>query len=736
MKKLFVSILALAAFAACQSDFNNDVNLGAPQGGSVVSQGEHTIYAEVGIGEATKATYGDNLAATWEENDQIALLQEHADYNKPFGVVNKLTIKSGWGTNSAAFNGDISVDATSPRVYHIAYPTSAVSFNTTATVSKTSDSAYSTKEAESTFSGTMGYYSASANYKYTYSSTLNITVPATQNGKWEPYMYASTSESVSSNGVGAKELTTLTGAIAIRAFEPDGVTPKQLKSITIISSDAAIAGAFSGSAESSVTANITGAYTSDSYSTVSDNDINIGLVNWPGANKGRAAADELLQSAAQAYEPTSTSVTKAMSLAFTGTEKSVSADNLENIAMDSYGYYTYHLNVAPFSGADLTIVATAVDGSSIVKPISGVSLAAGHRIGGLITWESATLSCGSIQTWYDDYSTDSSFNLAGSTIYANNLKVEGVAADHVLSLGLVVNDTLYGAQSNVSEIEQIVVDGLASGSYNAYAYAKVMVNGEEKELTAAIDSYTVTTIPTVSATVRTSYSSNGTVAKSNRIDGKELQLTATLSDASFPSDFISSVEAVYGSNTTNLTLGSTTKITAAVGAYDCCVKVTLANGYVATSTSYTTYVTGIPYSIDPTTANPSGWKANNTGVQDSRLLLKKNSAYIVSDNLFYSPANCNVEVTVKAAAYHGWGSSTNYLYINPTTSSAVTSGDAISVKGDQYYPDQAKWVEYNKVCTLTDSANEISIYGTVKSSGIQGFTASIMIEDIWINYEL
>ena len=94
MKKLFVSILALAAFAACQSDFN-DVNLDAPQqGGNANVGGSYTIYAEVGVGEDdTKATYGDGLKATWEESDQIALLQEHADYNKPFSVVNKLNIK-------------------------------------------------------------------------------------------------------------------------------------------------------------------------------------------------------------------------------------------------------------------------------------------------------------------------------------------------------------------------------------------------------------------------------------------------------------------------------------------------------------------------------------------------------------------------------------------------------------------------------------------------------------------
>ena len=130
MKKLFISILALAAFAACQSDFN-DVNLDAPQGGNANVGGSHTIYAEVGVGEEdTKATYGEGLVATWEENDQIALLQEHANYGATFSVVNRLNIKDGWGTSKALFNGDISVDATEPRVYHIAYPASAVSFST------------------------------------------------------------------------------------------------------------------------------------------------------------------------------------------------------------------------------------------------------------------------------------------------------------------------------------------------------------------------------------------------------------------------------------------------------------------------------------------------------------------------------------------------------------------------------------------------------------------------------
>ena len=97
MKKLFVSILALAAFAACQSNFN-DVDYDTPEFGGVGNVGgSHTIYAEVGVGEETKATYGDDLSALWEEGDQIALLQEHADYGKTFSATNKIGITNGVG---------------------------------------------------------------------------------------------------------------------------------------------------------------------------------------------------------------------------------------------------------------------------------------------------------------------------------------------------------------------------------------------------------------------------------------------------------------------------------------------------------------------------------------------------------------------------------------------------------------------------------------------------------------
>ena len=728
MRKLFVSILALSAFVACQSEFDGvDVNITPSQSGTNYG-GTHTIYAEVGVGGETKATYGDDLKATWEENDQIALLQEHADYGKTFSVVNKLNIKEGWGTSYASFNGDISVDATSPRVYHIAYPAEAVSFSTAVSYSVTGVS-YGDRLS------TLYYNYAATGYAVcTYNSTLNITVPTSQNGKWEPYMYASTSESVSSNGIGAKELTTLTGAIAIRAFESDGVTPKQLSSITILSSDVALAGAFTGSATSvGNTATITGAE-SGNYSLIS------------GESDAKNKALQNLTSALQGMEPTSTSVTKAMSLSFAGNEKSITATNLENVAVDTDGYYTYYLNVAPATVGTLTIIANATDGTTLVKNIDNQTFRASARKGYNLKWESAKFTCGSIETWYDNYSTDPSFNLQANTLYANNLKVEGVPADQVLALGVVVNGTLYGAQSGVLEVAQVKAEGLASGNYNAYAYAKVLVNGEEKEFTAKIGNYNVTSIPTVNATVRTSYSSNGSVSKSNSIDGKELQLTASLSDSSFPSNLVASCQAVYGSTTANIALGSTSKFSVAVGEYNCYAKVTLANGYVATSTAYTTYVTGIPYSFQfyqssNDVVDAAGWTRNGAASIKMELLTLKEGGLAggdsgwVSSPAYYIPSSLSVSVTLQSKYYVAAISASGkkaILYVGATSSptSSSDSAQSIQISGTNDTNSSSKWTSNTVTVSMPAGKQYTSINhnGATYSSGSRIYVATYSIK--------
>ena len=721
MKKLFVSILALAAFAACQSDLNNDFDVNVPQqGGVAVVGGAHTIYAEVGVGEETKATYGEGLKATWEEGDQIALLQEHADYGKTFSVVNKLNIKDGWGTSTALFNGDISVDATSPRVYHIAYPASAVKFTTNVSVVKSGDSSYETKES----SPGVAYFRSKANFDYKYTSNVSVNVPTTQSGKWEPYMYASTSEAVNSEAIGAKVLTTLTGAIAIRAFEPDGVTPKQLKSITITSSSAPIAGTFTGESASVATLNVTGDYTSKTYSTEIDGDFII-----EGRDKAKAAADKLLESKAQSTVPANTTVTKALSLSFAGNGKSITATNLENIPMDSEGYYTYYVNVAPATVGTLEIQALDINGGEIDRVINDQTFTASHRKGYKLTWEEASLIPGTIETWYDNWNT-SSFELAGNTIYAHNIGVQGIPADHVLALGVEIDGQLHApsAQSGVLSQNELKIEGVANGTYQICTYAKIMLNGYEKVLKGDVKTITVTPIPTATYSVYTSYSNNGSKALRNDVYGNEYRARVDLSDVYIQTNYVQSVTLTYGGSSQALTLGQEWKTTLGYGAYNSTIKVVLKNGYTLTSPTYATYVTGIPFTMT-TSSNADGWSTSgkvswdtNGGVRLGYGLGGVQTGASSLTKSFHMPANTAIAVESNGAIC---GSAN----VTTTTFNLYVSGSSIYSTSRKKGSDES-W-SVSTTATMSSSTPSIQLHNSKATN-----TCSTTVKYLKVTYKL
>lgn len=679
MKKLFISIVALAAFAACQSNFD-DVTTNTPGfDNGANSEGLVEIYAEVGVGGETKATYGDDMSAMWEENDQIALVQESANYNSVFNYVNALDIKRGAGTSSAAFWGDVTVPTESPRIYHIAYPVSAVSASTNMSVTKSGDSSYSTKGT----SAGMAHYAATANYKYEYTSTLNVSVPTSQSGKWEPYMYASTPEAVSANGIRATHLTTLTGAIAVRAYEADGTTPKKLAKVTISSANNAIAGAFTGHAISATTISVTGDYTSDDYSTVSDGDVGPLL---PGRTKGKAAADALLEEKAKSTVPTTVSNTQSMSLAFAGTAKSVTVENA-NVAADANGDYIYYINVAPFAGEKITIQAVAEDGTSLIRTIPSATLAASQRMRVKLTWEKAGLTNGSVETWYDSYADNHSTTLAGSKVYVNNVVVEGVEASAVSAIGALVYD-LNGnlvaqniSANNTLSLSQVVVDVPTSGTYTVMSYAKVTVNGEERDLTGEAKKVNVTSIPTDASLIQSSYSRNGTAKPTNDIGGTALECTPALSDSTIPANLISSCQFVYGSTTVNATYKDKKSVSLALGQYNCYVKIVLGNGYVCQSGTYATHITGIPFTMT-TTSNADGWSTSGTiswntdgGVRLGKNQTAGSGAYI--QRSFHIPSDILVKVTA-----NGTVSSTYKVENKATVSVGSTTVCSQSVEGN------------------------------------------------------
>ena len=705
MKKLFVSILALAAFAACQSDFSEDVDVAAPQLGGGYNKGAYTLYAEVGVENATtKATYDDNLKATWEENDQIALLQEHANYSSTFTGVGVLNIKEGWGTNSASFNGNISVDSNAPRIYHVAYPASAVKFSTTSSLTLVGDISYENF-------ATLAYQlKASGTYDYTYNSTLNITVPTTQNGKWEPYMYASTSSAASSDNIGSMSLTTLTGAIAIRAFEADGVTPKKLSKITITSSDADIAGTFSGTSSSvGSLGTVTGDMTAW-HSTFEEDS---------AKSKARAS----LESKVEGMEPASTSVTKAMSLSFVGGEKSITLTGLENIPMDSDGYYTYYVNVAPATVGTLEIKVLDTNGGEAERVVNDYSFAAGHRKGFKLVWEEAALIPGTIESWYNNWST-SSFELAGSTIYARNIGVQGVPAEQVLALGVEIDGTLHAAsaQAGVLLRDELKIEGVSNGTYSICTYAKILLNGYEKELRGDAQSVVVTTIPTATYSIYSSYSNNNSKSLRNDVYGNELHAKVDLSDAYIQTNFVKSATFTYGGTNQALTIGSEWETTVGYGAHSTSITVVLQNGYTLSSGNYTTHVTGIPYTLNP--SSNDGW--STSGGISWGSYVKFGNGTSGSFNItksFHAPADIDVKVYCSGSA--------GYASVG-TTFSIHFSGTQIFSKDSGSFKYSGTSFECNNVKTTLKSSNT-SV--KLNSSYGMGSTHS-RVNSFTINYDI
>ena len=305
-----------------------------------------------------------------------------------------------------------------------------------------------------------------------------------------------------------------------------------------------------------------------------------------------------------------------------------------------------------------TLTLTDTEGEELSWEVPAKEFYAGYRTILNVEWKSSVVPEASITSWYEDYANNNATALEGGAIY-----VTAVGGTPVVT---------------VDGVEKAIVDGkvsgIASGSHNVV----VTINGQE----LVNRSIVVTSIPTVNATVRTSYSNNGSVSKSNSIDGKELQLTASLNDASFPSNLISSCQAVYGSNTTNLTLGSTSKLSVAVGEYNCYAKVTLANGYVATSAAYKTHVTGLPCSYvfynngetDLAAAKSAGWSFSKDNIMSDQLALFNNSeAIVVGSPKFHVPANISTTTTLGHRVYKAYFTSSKYSAYVGASSSPTTA---------------------------------------------------------------
>ena len=369
-----------------------------------------------------------------------------------------------------------------------------------------------------------------------------------------------------------------------------------------------------------------------------------------------------------------------------------------------------------------TLTLTDTEGEILSWELPSKNFVAGKRTILNVEWVAPVAAEASVTSWYEDYANNKNTALEGGAIY-----VTAVGGTPVVT---------------VDGVEAAVVDGkvaVASGSHSVV----VTINGQEVVNRTIV----VTSIPTISATVRTSYSSNGSVSKSNSIDGKELQLTATLSDSAIPSSLISSCQAVYGSNTANLTLGSTSKLSVAVGEYNCYAKVTLGNGYTTTSAAYTTYVTGIPYSYQfykstNDSVDAAGWTRNGGASIKMDLLTLKEGGLAGSDDgwvaspAYYIPSSLSVSVTLQSKYYVAKAFSASgqkaILYVGATSSPTSSSGSAQSIQlsGTNDTSSGKQWTSNTVTVSMPAGKQYTSINhnGATYSTGSRIYVATYSIQ--------
>ena len=350
-----------------------------------------------------------------------------------------------------------------------------------------------------------------------------------------------------------------------------------------------------------------------------------------------------------------------------------------------------------------TLTLTDTEGETLTYELPSKNFVAGKRTILNVEWKSSVAPAeGSINSWYEDYQNNNATALEGGAIY-----VTAVGGEPVVTVN--------------GETKE-VVDGkvaVASGSHRVV----VTINGQEVVNRTIV----VTSIPTISATIQSSYSKNGSVEKTNNINGTELQVTASLSDDYVAKNLVSTAQAVYGSTTSNISLGSTSKFSLALGQHNCYAKVTLGNGYVCATPSYTTYITGIPYTLNPA-ANDSwnAWTPNSNGNvawnQSSSVRIGYNlSSWTAStdtsiEKSFYLPTNTTVVVnstgTVTGSGSKSWIVDSR---INTTFTLSVSGSTAYSVSSTDGGTEQS-YSSGNKSVIMTSSNPVVKLHNSYSTA--------------------
>lgn len=206
MKNRLLWIAALLMTAGC-SDTNEE--LLAPNGEAEPEFTPEIHYVRVGAAADgdVRASYDENLKTFWESGDEIRALMgltpqtlgNPFEYGRTYAS-STLALESGEGTNRGVFAGSMETPWSSKgdQYFHFLYPAAA---------------------------GTLSLR-ANAGINAKHPATCSITIPAEQEGRWIPYMWASTGEKTSWDNLTHVDFNILNGSLAIRVYESDRTTPK------------------------------------------------------------------------------------------------------------------------------------------------------------------------------------------------------------------------------------------------------------------------------------------------------------------------------------------------------------------------------------------------------------------------------------------------------------------------------------------------------------------------------
>ena len=642
-KRILCAISVAALAAGCAQEATEDVAQ-APDASEAVVR-----YAEVGVGTDetdTRASYDADLKAYWEPGDRIKIVQGKVkEVGSMEATVTKegeiIELVSGDGTNTAVFGGNVTTYVDDEHYFHFVYPAA------NSTISTTGD------------------------WRFNNTTTCSLTIPSAQDGKWTPYLWASSDSKTTLDALTQVSMKTLNGAIAIRVFESDGVTPKPVRSISV-TADVPIVGTFS-------------ATTGDDGS----------------------LAD--------------------VSFSFSGSSNVITADNLSSMAKVG-DYYEYRLEVAPVTVSSLTIVLTDDSGSSVTRSVGSKTFRVKTRTGFNVKWDPASISMEDVTSWYTDYIGNNLTELEPGTLYARNIRIAGISSDKVAERGVKVNGTVYPSQET-SLTFNMEVGGLSSGEYSVVPYARL---SDGTEVVAEAQKVIVTgDLAIASHTIRSSYNSNGSVAKDNGLDGSTIYASVSVNDDYVVSNLVNSVVLHYGASTLAGNIGSEFSAgNLAWGEYDNCrIDITLKNGYVMSTPSYTVNVTGLPYIIDPVDGAPSGWTSSNVSYSNTRnyMQLNASTAYTISPK-FHAP-NSSLDVVAAISAYaYGTSSYKPKVYIS-VADSGVAGGDATQLSGSLAAVGTASYSDISRDLTLGNVSN-VCIYAT----GENGSLRKVIVRSIRITY--